>query len=265
MSSDINWTPAVTAVTFYAFVIVTAEGSQPYLFFMELIAVTQQCTCVYENAIMIKNYGPIGFFSAVFTILVVTAQYNRGAYISPLLPVEMAWKEAMDSVTLLTLLAAQTLGGYSASRIADSLWYYTSGYSAEHAQLYSNLPCALKYHVPFIFALGYEFLGCFVLRLVLSNLSLKYRRYIMPFVTSAALTFALVYVGVPGLNPVTTSSRLMGCPGLDLQWFMITYWTAPVLGWMAASYIDRKKLFKVPKKGNPVPEQPKVNKKKKNK
>lgn len=35
---------------------------------------------------------------------------------------------------------------------------------------------------------------------------------------------ALAVIGVPGLNPVVASSRLQGCPGLDLQWFIMLYW-----------------------------------------
>ncbi|CAD5222871.1 unnamed protein product [Bursaphelenchus okinawaensis] len=259
MVTDVAWTPAITALTFYAFVIVVAEicrklvervvrkGSVTYVFFMELIAVTQQCTCVYENAIMIKNYGPAGFFFAVFTIASVTSQYNRGAYLSPFLPIEALYKEAMKTETFLAILTAQSLGGYAASRVADGLWYYTMSYSAEHAALYTNLPCAISFKVPYIAALGYEVAGCFALRLLLSRVSVAYRRYIMPLATAGALTFALVYIGVPALNPVTTSSRVLGCPGLDLQWFMITYWTAPVVGWMLASYVDKNALFKKPK------------------
>ena len=53
--------PAFIAITFYAFCIFIAElcrkivdyffkkGTTPYIFLIELIAVAQQCTCVYEN------------------------------------------------------------------------------------------------------------------------------------------------------------------------------------------------------------------------
>lgn len=59
---------------------------------------------------------------------------------------------------------------------------------------------------------------------------------------------ALYYIGVPGLNPVTASSRLQGCPGLDLQWFIITYWVAPVFGWLLASTLDGRRPKKQTKK-----------------
>lgn len=53
---------------------------------------------------------------------------------------------------------------------------------------------------------------------------------------------------MPGLNPVTASSRLQGCPGLDLQWFIITYWVAPVFGWLLASTLDGRRPKKQTKK-----------------
>ncbi|KAH7695319.1 CRE-AQP-10 protein, partial [Aphelenchoides avenae] len=68
----------------------------------------------------------------------------------------------------------------------------------------------------------------------------KYKTFLAPVVVSTFLSVALAYVGVPGLNPVTVSSRLQGCPGLDLQWFIMTYWFAPVFRWLAAAALDRR-------------------------
>lgn len=45
---------------------------------------------------------------------------------------------------------------------------------------------------------------------------------------------------MPGLNPVVTSSRLQGCAGLDYQWFIMTYWCCPVVGWLLATCLDPK-------------------------
>lgn len=84
--------PAFIAITFYLVVIFLAELSRKvvdlfakknttlYFFLIELIAVAQQCTCVYENGIIIRYFGPIGFACAVFGILVVTSRFNRGAF-----------------------------------------------------------------------------------------------------------------------------------------------------------------------------------------
>jgi hypothetical protein len=56
------------------------KQSTLYIFLIELIAVAQQCTCVYENGVIIRHYGPAGFFFAIFGILLVTSRFNRGAY-----------------------------------------------------------------------------------------------------------------------------------------------------------------------------------------
>lgn len=85
--------PAFLAGTTYLTIIFIAEisrrlvdlagvrkNSNLYIFLIELIAVAQQCTCVYENGVIIRHYGPTGFFFAVFGILLVTSRFNRGAY-----------------------------------------------------------------------------------------------------------------------------------------------------------------------------------------
>jgi len=249
--------PAFIAITSYLVIIFLAEVSRKlvdravkkhsnlYIFLIELIAVAQQCSCVYENGVIVKNYGVIGFFCAVFGILVVTSSFNRGAYISPLLPLELWYYNLVGTEKLLTVLSAQALGGYSAFRIANSLWYYTLEYSSDHLWLYRNLPCSITYKVPFIYAFGFEILGCFLIRILVSRVSEKYKRFIVPIIFASFLSFALSQIGIPGLNPVTTASRLQGCPGLDLQWFLITYWVAPVIGWLSGAFVDRRlKLFK---------------------
>lgn len=245
--------PAFIAITYYAFVIFVAELSRKivdyflkkngnaYAFFIELIAVAQQCTCVYENGIMIRHYGAPGFFGVVFGILLVTSRFNRGAFVSPMWPIEMLFYGTMGTERFLFVLSAQALGGLSAYRLASSLWYYTFKYSTDHARFYRNLPCTISYKVPFYYALAYEIIGCFLIRLLIPRVSESYKRFVIPVIFASFLSFALSYIGVPGLNPVTVSSRLQGCPGLDLQWFLITYWAAPVIGWMAAAALDRSR------------------------
>jgi hypothetical protein len=99
--------PAFIAFTFYLVVIFLAElsrkvvdsfvkkNSTVYIFLIELIAVAQQCTCVYENGVMIRHYGVAGFFIAVFGILLVTSFFNRNAFISPLMPIELFYYGSM--------------------------------------------------------------------------------------------------------------------------------------------------------------------------
>lgn len=82
-------------------------------------------------------------------------------------------------------------------------------------------------------------------------------------------TLALVYVGVPGLNPVVASSRLFGCEGIDTQWFIAIYWVSaqcyscrlnfcdalifplqicPVIGWLSAAALQKSMTKKATKK-----------------
>lgn len=59
---------------------------------------------------------------------------------------------------------------------------------------------------------------------------------------------ALLFVGVPGLNPTVASSRLQGCDGLNTVWFILTYWICPVIGWMLSAFIDDRRATVAEKK-----------------
>jgi hypothetical protein len=184
---------------------------------------------------------------------IIYCHYEQVCLVSPLAPIEQWYYGIIGNDKLLTVLTAQAIGGYSAFRIANGLWYYTLDYSQEHKWLYYSLPCAINYKVPFSYALGFEILGCFLIRMLISRLPEKFKHLLVPVVFASFLSFgmflcfeksiifsALSYIGVPGLNPVTAASRLQGCPGLDLQWFMLTYWVAPVIGWLSAAALDRR-------------------------
>ncbi|KAI6189701.1 Aquaporin [Aphelenchoides bicaudatus] len=244
--------PAFIAVTTYLTIILIAEISRKivdlftkkntklYIFLIELIAVAQQCTCVYENGVIIRHYGPTGFFFAVFGILLVTSRFNRGAFVSPFGPIEQWYFGSASIEKLLTVLLAQTIGGYSAFRLANGIWFYSMDFSSDHAHLYRNLPCAIQYKVPFLYVFLFEIISCFVLRLLVARVPEAYKRFIVPVIFASFLSFALSNIGIPGLNPVTAASRLQGCPGLDLQWFIVTYYFTPVIGWLAAASLDRR-------------------------
>ncbi|VDM85979.1 unnamed protein product [Strongylus vulgaris] len=64
------------------------------------------------------------------------------------------------------------------------------------------------------------------MRLIIPNLPIRGKSYTVAATVAAFLSFALVYVGVPGLNPVVASSRMFGCDGLDTQWFIALYWVS---------------------------------------
>lgn len=122
-------------------------------------------------AVMVKNYGVWGFFAAVAGLLFVTARLNRGAYVSPFLPIERFYYGQMPTETFLALLTAQTVGGYSAYSIADSLWYYSMHYSSDHASFHRQLPCAISYKVGFLGFDG-QFPGALLLRVRLRGAGL---------------------------------------------------------------------------------------------
>lgn len=245
--------PAIICVTYYLVVLLAAEVSRKavdltmkkhsmlYVFAIELIGTAQMCTCVYENTIMVKYYGVWGFFLAVACLLSIGALINRGAFISPLMPIEMFMRSQISAEKFLTLLLAETIGGSMAFRLANTLWYYSLAYSMDHHAIYDNLPCSITYKVPFHYAICFEVVGSFLLRFILHRLPAAFKQYLTPVVIAGFLSFALAHIGVPGLNPVVASSRLQGCPGLDLQWFIIVYWVCPVLGWLLASRFDGKR------------------------
>ncbi|KAF7624761.1 Aquaporin [Meloidogyne graminicola] len=248
--------PAIIAISYYAFVFFFAEISRKlvgyvfkktsliYVVLIELIGTAQMCTCVYENSLIIKHYGPVGFFFVVSTLLLSGNLLNRGALVNPLPVIEQFFTKKISSERFLALLTAQTIGGYSAFRFANSLWYYSLSYSVDHHQLFERLPCTISYKVPFNYVFFNEIFCAFILRFAINRMPYFIKTRLLPFIISGFLTFSLVYIGIPGLNPVVASSRLMGCPGLDLQWFMITYWLCPVIGWMLAVRFDSLRFAK---------------------
>lgn len=150
--------PALICVTYYLVVLFLAELSRKlvdmfgprrsspyYAFLIELIATVQMCTCVYENGVMIKHYGVWGYFPTVVTLTLIAGYINRGAFVSPLMPIELWWKGKMGSERLLGLLLAETVGAAVAYRVANNLWYYSLNYSADHYAFYEHLPCNIVY------------------------------------------------------------------------------------------------------------------------
>ncbi|VDO61888.1 unnamed protein product [Haemonchus placei] len=270
--------PFVTAVIYYITVFTIAEiarkvldkfvhkSSSLYVFAIELIATAQMCTCVYENSVMVKYYGPMAFFFTVTSLLTVGSFMNRGAFVSPLAPIEAFLYGiiglvlfcsflhpyhngcTLNPTRLLVLLSAEAIGGYSAFRLARTLWYHTLSYSTVHFENFTNSACSLNYKIAFPLVICFEIIGCFLLRIILPNLPLRGKSYTVSAVVAAFLSFALIYVGVPGLNPVVASSRLFGCEGLDTQWFIAVYWICPVFGWMAAAALEKSMVKKAPKK-----------------
>ncbi|KHN86094.1 Putative aquaporin-10 [Toxocara canis] len=257
---DIDFGPLLIATSFYSTVFIIAELTRKivdryvtpntllYYFLIEAIATAQMCTCVYENAVIVRHYGPAGFFFTVTSLLFAGSFVNRGAFVSPLKPVELFYFGSIGLDRLLTVLAAETLGGYSAYRVARRLWYWSLSLAADHAISYETTRCAFAYKVPFVYAFAFEILGSFLMRSIHTRLPLNSTRYAAPAITSAFLTFSLAFIGVVGLNPTVSSSRMQGCDGLSTQWFILTYWVCPTVGWMLSAIVDSKAKEQMVKK-----------------
>uniref|UniRef100_A0A0N5AHK0 Aquaporin n=1 Tax=Syphacia muris TaxID=451379 RepID=A0A0N5AHK0_9BILA len=240
-------------------------SSSRYKFLIEAITTAQMCTCVYENgtlicflieiyfkrcqlylnadslpfeAVITRNYGPWGFLFVVSTVLTVGTNVNGGGYVSPLTPIELYVKKSLSLKSLLEIIFGQVVGGYAAFRIARNLWYSTSRFSSEHLLSYESTKCAFVYKVPFFVAFAFEFIGCFLLRYINAKIPIRYKKYIAPVLTASFLSFSLAFIGVVGLNPTVSASRMFGCDGLNTLWFIATYWVCPTLGWLAGATFD---------------------------
>ena len=89
---------------------------------------------------------------------------------------------------LIAILTAHSIGGYSAFRVARTLWYYSMDLASDHTFFYEQLPCFLSYKIPFWAVMLYEFSGCFFLRFASSRLPTRYRGYIAPALVSFLLS-----------------------------------------------------------------------------
>ncbi|MFH4982183.1 hypothetical protein AB6A40_008892 [Gnathostoma spinigerum] len=255
---QMEYTPLAVSLCFYLTVFAVGEisrriterfvshDSNLYFFLIEAVSTAQMCTCVYENAVIIRHYGPLGFFFVVSCIGCMGAILNRGAFASPLKPVEMFYYRSIGVDKFLATLSAQAVGGYAAFRIARHLWYLSLNLATDHAINY-NASCAFSYKVSYWIVFSFEILGCFLLRATLVRIPDKMRRIGGPITMAAFLTFALSFIGVPGLNPTVASSRMQGCDGLDLRWFFLTYWICPVIGWMLSAEMENRRLRRIEK------------------
>uniref|UniRef100_A0AAF5DQ66 Aquaporin n=1 Tax=Strongyloides stercoralis TaxID=6248 RepID=A0AAF5DQ66_STRER len=246
--------PAIVCILFY----ITCFG----LGELGPIGTLQMCTCVYENGLMIKNYGPMGFFFTVTSLLCFANSWNRGAFVSPLTPFEMFFYKSINLGKFLAVVFGQVLGGGYAFFSAKLLWYYTKHYSEEHDFAFeSSKNCIFGFKVNYIFVLLFEAAGCFCIRLIISKLPEKVKFFAIPMTVAGFLTLGIVFVGVGGLNPTVAASRLFGCAGLDTLWFIITYWIAPIIGWMGAAHLIHTGLLKSGKKNSKIYRKPSSNKK----
>jgi len=255
--------PAVASIVFYGVVIIFCElfrrildvlygsGSRPPLsvkgFLTEAIGTLQAISCVYENQLIVKYYGLVGFALAIFLLLTVHRLTNRGAICSPpaLLERLILGQQIVDGAAI---LAAELVGAALAFRLAFLVW--SLGLSTDHTTLSETFECTLVHKVPLTYVAAYEFTAVFLIRSFV-GLTARRKPYWTPYAAAAAISIGIptgfALVGPVALNPIIAFGRLSGCKGLTWYEHFVTYWLAPISGWIVA-LITEKLLFNRSKK-----------------
>ncbi|VDO76292.1 unnamed protein product [Heligmosomoides polygyrus] len=246
--------PLLAAVCYYGTVLGTAEISRRILdrtvskkssfhrFLIELIGTAQICTCVFENAVIVQHYGVSSFFIVTSVLGFLFSTTSRGSYGTPLSPMELLYYGEIRLSRFLMLLLAEMLGGALAWHVAKALWFHSLQYSQAHMEMFVNSQnmCTITHKRDFMFALAFEVTGCFTMRLVLPRLPSNVARYLAPAFIASLFSFAIVFIGDAGLDPVVASTLFFGCNGLSAQWFILLYWICPVVGWMLGAHFGRQ-------------------------
>lgn len=152
--------PLLISLLYYAIVFTFCElsrqlanlifGNSPFKkYIFEFIAVLQVCTCVYENHLIVKNYGVTGFFLIVFNLLNFHRLVNRGAVISPSVSLERVVDGKMAFNVALGLTVAQLLGALAAYPMARRIWWME--FNTDHAIQSQKFECVMAYKVGFRF------------------------------------------------------------------------------------------------------------------
>lgn len=205
-------------------------------FVLDALGTLQICTCVYENALVVRYYGVQGFFCAVVCLVTAHSFLNRGASVLPTAALEEALLRGRIRQATRSLLA-QMVGGYGAFRLAKAVWWLHL--SGDHARQWSAYPCALSWRVPLWLFCAYEVGGSFLIRSIVGRASPGSRRYVAAVVQATLLSIEFAFLGPPGLNPIIAASRLLGCEGLSLRGHLFIYWLCPFLGWLAAAKLHQ--------------------------
>ncbi|GMS82555.1 hypothetical protein PENTCL1PPCAC_4730, partial [Pristionchus entomophagus] len=218
------------------------RNTRPHTFALEFITALQMCTCVYENGIIIGNYGLPGFFMAVTLLLIAAGFTNRGHFGNILSHVENLLKGNVAIIDFAVVSAGQFLGSALALKAATGLWYYTAGLSASHMKATGANLCGFQLLFPLNMVMILEAAACFVLRILIGQFAVKTtwrRRYLIPVLVAAHLAAAIKYIGVAGLNPMTAYARLAMCPGMNDAHFFFTYWVGAAVGWLIGAHVQQ--------------------------
>uniref|UniRef100_A0A1I7X736 Aquaporin n=1 Tax=Heterorhabditis bacteriophora TaxID=37862 RepID=A0A1I7X736_HETBA len=249
--------PLVSSIFFYTIVLAVAEASRRildqvlskksilYRFLIEFIGTAQICTCVFENVVIVQHYGVSSFFIITSVLGVIFGSINRGSYGTPLAPIELFHYGEITLLRFLSIVLAEICGGAIAWKSAKLLWFYSLEYSDAHLQQFiaSQNSCSLNYQREFLLVLAFEIIGSFAMRTVIPRLPEISGKYLAPAFISSLFSFAILFVGDSGLDPVVASSLFFGCAGLSTQWFILLYW-ASFIGKKYYINDEMKKIFR---------------------
>lgn len=246
--------PIFVAVVTYAFVFAFAHalkyaidkcmksGSYLHTFCMEGVTALQMCTCVFENGVIIRNYGIPGFFVAVSMILTAAGFTNRGFFRNILSHLEQLAAGQLAVAEFGITAAGQFIGSALAMKAAFVIWDKTAKYSTSHALSSKGDLCGFSIQWDIVTVMVMEGGACFALRF-LSGYGSKTtwrRRYVIPVLIAGHLSASLYYIGVAGLNPMTAYARLTMCQGFNDKHFYAIYWFAAAIGWVAGAHIQKE-------------------------
>ncbi|CAI2349206.1 unnamed protein product [Caenorhabditis sp. 36 PRJEB53466] len=248
--------PLLDAFIYYLTVIFVCEGARhvadrvldkkgsAHRLLIEFVGTLQVTTTIYENAVIDIHLGRQAFAFTLFSMGLVFAVCNRTAFVSPLAPLEQYLFGRLKFTELLQTLAAQFSAGYLAFSFARNIWlraYSTSGAHGEILGLMES--CGFNHPYPLYYHLAFELLGTFVVRHVLTRATADSRdsrvRFVFPaFFMAAVFTATVTFVGDQALDPLVAATLFYGCQGLSFQHFILIYWVAPTVGWMASAWYD---------------------------
>lgn len=153
--------PVVSSIIFFAIVISFCElcrraldvlygsGSRPPRsvkgFLNEAIGTLQAIACVYENQLIAKNYGLIGFAITIFVLLNLHRLTNRGCIVSPPALLERTVMGHLRPLDAGAVLLAELCGAAMAFRMAHLVWRL--GISPEQVAHAESFQCVLAHKV----------------------------------------------------------------------------------------------------------------------
>ncbi|CAB3402814.1 unnamed protein product [Caenorhabditis bovis] len=230
------------------------KKSTLFLFAIEFLGTLQVTTTIFENGVVDIYFGRQMFALTLFTMGLVFAFCTRGAFCSPLAPFEQYVFGKMKLKEFIRTIIAQLFAGYCSYRFARTIWTQTYVPSEAHTRMASLVDqCQFNHQYQLYVHLAFELIGTFIVRHVLVRATSEERdsriRTIFPaFFMAMVFTGTVTYVGDQALDPLVATTLFYGCRGIDVQQYILIYWLAPVVGWLASAYVDNSKSKKLKNK-----------------